>query len=99
MFEDDLLLNRYAVVVVDEAHERSINSDVLVSLLSRIVRLRNKRAYEERRVLAAAGSSESARARPLRLVVMSATLRVKDFTKNRRLFGSVAPNLLQVSAR
>ncbi|CAI7793780.1 unnamed protein product, partial [Closterium sp. NIES-54] len=36
----DLLLRQYSAVVLDEAHERSINTDILVGLLSRIVPLR-----------------------------------------------------------
>jgi ATP-dependent RNA helicase DHX37/DHR1 len=38
--ENDFLLSHYAVVVIDEAHERSLNSDILISLLSRIVHAR-----------------------------------------------------------
>ena len=34
--ETDFLLKRYSVIVIDEAHERSLNSDILVSLLTRI---------------------------------------------------------------
>ncbi|CAI5525255.1 unnamed protein product [Closterium sp. Naga37s-1] len=36
----DLLLRLYSAVVLDEAHERSVNTDILVGLLSRIVPLR-----------------------------------------------------------
>ena len=34
--ETDFLLRKYSVIVIDEAHERSLNSDILVSLLTRI---------------------------------------------------------------
>ena len=36
----DFLLNKYSVVCVDEAHERGVNTDVLVGVLSRVVKLR-----------------------------------------------------------
>lgn len=42
----DFLLSKYAVVIVDEAHERSINTDVLLGVLSRVVTLREKLAKE-----------------------------------------------------
>jgi len=72
--ESDLLLRRYSVILIDEAHERSLNSDILVSLLSRIAQARTDMAFRER-------SETSPRfvTFPLRLVIMSATLRVKDF--------------------
>ena len=39
---EDLLLRKYSVVVLDEAHERSLNTDVLLGLLSGAVRLRQE---------------------------------------------------------
>jgi len=38
----DFLLSQYSVVIVDEAHERSVFTDILIGLLSRIVPLREK---------------------------------------------------------
>jgi len=34
--ESDFLLRHYSTIVIDEAHERSLNSDILISLLTRI---------------------------------------------------------------
>jgi ATP-dependent RNA helicase DHX37/DHR1 len=38
----DFLLQQYSVVVIDEAHERKINTDILIGLLSRVVLIRYK---------------------------------------------------------
>ncbi|NWW90646.1 DHX37 helicase, partial [Rhynochetos jubatus] len=78
--QKDFLLSKYKVVIIDEAHERSMYTDILIGLLSRIVPLREKKGL------------------PLKLIVMSATLRVEDFTDNNRLF-SVTPPVIQVDAR
>uniref|UniRef100_A0A8R1I7G6 RNA helicase n=1 Tax=Caenorhabditis japonica TaxID=281687 RepID=A0A8R1I7G6_CAEJA len=67
--EQDVMLKKYSVIMIDEAHERSMYSDVLIGMLSRIVPLRAKTP------------------RPLRLVIMSATLRLDDFT-HKKVIGS-----------
>lgn len=38
----DFLLKKYSVVVIDEAHERGVNTDVLIGVLSRVARLREE---------------------------------------------------------
>ena len=38
----DFLLSKYSVIIIDEAHERSVYTDILIGLLSRIVPLRQK---------------------------------------------------------
>ncbi|WFD30964.1 RNA helicase [Malassezia sp. CBS 17886] len=86
----DFLLSKYSVIIVDEAHERSVNTDVLIGILSRVVRLR-----ADRWMKAAPGSRA---ARPLRMVIMSATLRVSDFAENPLLFASPPP-VVHIAAR
>ncbi|KAK4687994.1 ATP-dependent RNA helicase DHX37/DHR1, partial [Tremellales sp. Uapishka_1] len=84
----DFLLSKYSVVVVDEAHERGVNTDVLVGVLSRVARLRERKWREE------ADSS----VKPLRIVIMSATLRVSDFANNTTLF-KTPPPVIHIQAR
>lgn len=78
--EHDFLLSAYSVVIIDEAHERSVYTDILIGLLSRIVMLRQKKGN------------------PLKLIIMSATMRVKDFTENRNLFSKIPP-VINVESR
>lgn len=63
--QNDYTLSKFSVIVIDEAHERSIYSDVLIGLLSRICVARLKRGF------------------PLKLIIMSATLRKSDFMGKR----------------
>ncbi|CAM9885417.1 unnamed protein product, partial [Discosporangium mesarthrocarpum] len=91
----DLLLRKYSVVLLDEAHERNLNTDVLLGMLSRSLPLRRQAAEEEK--LRWDMTTEDNRKtmppplEPLKLIIMSATLRVSDFTENRRLFPAPPP--------
>jgi ATP-dependent RNA helicase DHX37/DHR1 len=103
--QQDFLLKKYSVLILDEAHERNLNTDMLIGLLSRIVPLRNRLAREaEQQVQSnssnggSSSSSDAAAIFPLRLVIMSATLRIDDFCKNARLFPR-PPRVLEVPAR
>ncbi|KAE9551574.1 hypothetical protein FO519_005218 [Halicephalobus sp. NKZ332] len=78
--QSDLMLSKYSVIIIDEAHERSMYSDVLIGLLSRICFLRAKKEL------------------PLKLIIMSATLRLADFTQ-KRLFPQLTPKVVKVEAR
>lgn len=49
--ETDFMLNKYTCIVIDEAHERSLNTDILVSLLTRIAYARCELAFKERESL------------------------------------------------
>lgn len=71
-------MKKYSVIIIDEAHERSVFSDILIGILSRIIPRRE------------------AKGKPLKLVIMSATLRVEDFTENVRLFKEPKPPVIKV---
>ncbi len=82
----DIALRKYSAIIIDEAHERSVNTDILVGMLSRVVKLREEMAAEDSSV------------KPLKLIIMSATLRITDFTENKTLF-SIPPPVLQAEGR
>ena len=85
--QSDFLLRKYSAILIDEAHERTINTDILIGLLSRIVPLRSKMHKQNPEDLC-----------PLKLIIMSATLRVTDFISNQKLF-SQPPPVIKVNSR
>uniref|UniRef100_A0A0M3J2H7 RNA helicase n=1 Tax=Anisakis simplex TaxID=6269 RepID=A0A0M3J2H7_ANISI len=78
--QNDIMLSAYSVIIIDEAHERSMYSDVLIGLLSRIAPIRSR--------------TDS----PLKLIIMSATLRISDFTQ-KLLFPNETPRILKIDSR
>ena len=88
----DLLLSQYSVIVLDEAHERGLNTDILLGILSRVVTLRAAPP--------AAADDDARRSHPgpLKLIVMSATLQVESLRDNSRLW-KTPPPVINVDAR
>ncbi|CAM1508196.1 Fc.00g050440.m01.CDS01 [Cosmosporella sp. VM-42] len=82
----DITLRKYSAIIIDEAHERSVNTDILIGMLSRVIKLRAELAQEDPKV------------RPLKLIIMSATLRIEDLTMNPTLFATPPP-VLEVEGR
>jgi ATP-dependent RNA helicase DHX37/DHR1 len=82
----DIALRKYSAIIIDEAHERSVNTDILIGMLSRVVKLREEMTAEDPSI------------KPLKLIIMSATLRITDFTQNTTLFSSTPP-VLQAEGR
>ncbi|KAI1080642.1 P-loop containing nucleoside triphosphate hydrolase protein [Whalleya microplaca] len=83
---NDIALRKYSAVIIDEAHERSVNTDILIGMLSRVVKLREEMANKEPSLA------------PLKLIIMSATLRIDDLTKNPTLF-PIPPPVIDVEGR
>ncbi|CAH8536978.1 unnamed protein product [Schistosoma intercalatum] len=90
--KQDFELSKYSVIIVDEAHERSIYSDVILGLISMVVRLRRQRFTDN---IPTNGKVLS----PLKLIIMSATLKVDDFAENRRLFPHNPPPVIHIESR
>ncbi|CAB4420840.1 unnamed protein product [Rhizophagus irregularis] len=84
---NDFLLSKYSAVIIDEAHERSLNTDILIGAISRVLKLRAELSKED-----------GSKIRPIKVIIMSATLRVSDFTQNKNLF-DVAPPVINVNTR
>ncbi|RYO97312.1 hypothetical protein DL764_007335 [Monosporascus ibericus] len=83
---NDISLCKYSAVIIDEAHERSVNTDILIGMLSRVVKLREEMAQDDPKIS------------PLKLIIMSATLRVDDLTRNPTLFPTPPP-VLEIEGR
>jgi ATP-dependent RNA helicase DHX37/DHR1 len=82
----DIALRKYSAIIIDEAHERSVNTDILIGMLSRVVKLREEL------------SSEDISIKPLKLIIMSATLDLAEFRDNKALF-RIPPPLLESEGR
>ena len=82
----DPLLSKYNLVFLDEAHERTVQTDVLFSLLKKIQKIRNSNNNNN--------NNSSNDKINFRLVIMSATLESQKFSK----YFSYAP-ILHISGR
>ncbi|CAL5360929.1 unnamed protein product [Camellia sinensis] len=90
--QSDFLLKKYSIIILDEARERSLNTDILIGMLSRIIQQRQI-IYEEQqcKVLSGERISPKRKISLLKLVLMSATLRVEDFISRMGIFCDPPP--------
>ncbi|KAI4834601.1 DEAD/DEAH box ATP-dependent RNA helicase [Plasmodium brasilianum] len=69
---NDFILSKYSVIILDEAHERSINMDLILGLLSIICKIRKKNYFTHESDII-----------PIKVIIMSATINDSSFFENK----------------
>lgn len=83
----DPILSRYSIIIIDEAHERTIHTDVLLGLLKKVQNERLKQHKLDKpdiNILVKfdnESQSSNTKFTPLKLIIMSASLDAKGFSE------------------
>ncbi|EUD64984.1 adenosinetriphosphatase [Plasmodium inui San Antonio 1] len=79
---NDFILSKYGVIILDEAHERSINMDLILGLLSIICKIRknNYFAYKSNVI-------------PIKVIIMSATINDTHLFENKIFTNYISINI------
>ncbi|KAH7341759.1 P-loop containing nucleoside triphosphate hydrolase protein [Rhizoctonia solani] len=77
----DPSLSRYSIVIVDEAHERTLRTDMLLGSLKRIQQDRKEGSSSRKGSDKGKEKAISGNAGPLKIIVMSATLDAERFSR------------------
>ncbi|SBT43029.1 DEAD/DEAH box ATP-dependent RNA helicase, putative [Plasmodium ovale wallikeri] len=79
---NDFILSKYSIIILDEAHERSINMDLILGVLSIICKIRKNNYLNHQSDII-----------PIKVIIMSATINDSNFFENKIFSNYVSINI------